>query len=254
MSREKIRAAAWLGRGRASSMRGFAYREDAQVTSEKPTGSASAARRVSTARPHLLEERRLARGDELHVAQDHERVELEGDLLRVGAGVEIAGGLRGRDLLGEQREPVVAERHRLVADGARARVELAHRRDEEAPAGEDALLDVVEEAGDMRPAAGGRRPSPPRPARSRAPRRSCAPCRSSPTAAPPRAEEPEQPTLADPDRLGQARDRQAVEPFDGRSAAPPRAGSRRGCGHRRSAGHATVGERGLGGGFRRPSA
>ena len=66
-------------------------------------------------------------------------------------GIELAGRLRGRHLLGEQREPTLAERHGAVADGARTGVELAHRGDEEAAAGEDALLDVVEEPLDVGP-------------------------------------------------------------------------------------------------------
>ena len=72
----------------------------------------------------------------------------------VGGGIELAGRLRGRHLLGEQREPALAERHGAVADGARTGVELAHRGDEEAPAGEDALLDVVEEPLDVGPQPG----------------------------------------------------------------------------------------------------
>ena len=51
--------------------------------------------------------------------------------------------------LGEEIQPPLAEGHRTVADGAWMGVELAEGGDEEAPAGEDALLDVVEEPLDV---------------------------------------------------------------------------------------------------------
>src|SRR5262245_12171818 len=73
--------------------------------------------------PHRLECRGVAAGDELDVAQDHEGLELEDDLGRIGGGLERAGRLRGRDLRGEQLQPAPAERHRRVADGPRMRVE-----------------------------------------------------------------------------------------------------------------------------------
>jgi len=69
----------------------------------------------------------------------------ERDLRRIGGRIELAGRLRGRHLVGEQREPTLAVRHGVIANGARTGVELAHRGDEEAAAGEDALLDVGEE-------------------------------------------------------------------------------------------------------------
>ena len=94
---------------------------------------------------HAIESCGVGGGDELHVAENHVGVELEGDLRRVGAGIELAGCLRGRDLLGEQREPALAEGHGAVADGARVGVELAHRGDEEAAPREDTFLDVVED-------------------------------------------------------------------------------------------------------------
>src|SRR4051812_43668664 len=74
---------------------------------------------------HAIEGCTVGAGDELHVAEHHEGVELEGDLRRVGGGIELAGCLPGRDLLGEQPEPVLAERHGAVANGSRMGVELA---------------------------------------------------------------------------------------------------------------------------------
>src|SRR4051812_49261724 len=91
-----------------------------------------------------VEDRATAARGELDVAEDHEGMELEGDLRRVGLGRELAGRLPVRHLLGEQSQPALAEGHGTVADRAWMGVELADGGDEEAAAGEDAFLDVVE--------------------------------------------------------------------------------------------------------------
>src|SRR2546423_1292330 len=83
---------------------------------------------------HAIEGCGIGAGDELHVPEDHERVELEGNLRRVGAGIELVGCLPGRHLLGEQPEPALAEGHGAVPDGAWMGVELANRGNEETPA------------------------------------------------------------------------------------------------------------------------
>ena len=96
-----------------------------------------------------IEGRGPASGDELHVAEDHEGVELEGDLRWVGTGSSSPAVCPAATSSASSCEPALAERHGAVADGARMRVELADGGDEEAAAGEDALLDVVEEPFDV---------------------------------------------------------------------------------------------------------
>ena len=113
-------------------------------------------------------------------------------------------------------QPALAEGHGAVADGARVGVELADGGDEEAPAGEDALLDVVEEALDVGPQ--------PRHAGRRLARGLDHLLLEDRAGRVDRgqlqlllgAEVREEPALAHADRVGQARERQPVEPVDGR--------------------------------------
>ena len=147
--------------------------------------------------------------------------------------------------LGEQREPALAERHRVVADGARTGVELAHRGDEEAAAGEDALLDVVEEPLDVGPQPGhaGRRlgrglDHQLLEDRARRVDRGQLQLLLG-------AEVREQPALAHADGVGQARRARARRVPRRSPGVRPRAGSPRGCARRRTAGGATAGRRAL---------
>ena len=134
------------------------------------------------------------------------------------AGSSSPAACAAADLRGEQLQPVLAEGHRGVADGARMGVELADGGDEEAPAGEDALLDVVEEPLDVGPqaghAGGGRTRGLDHQLledRARGIDRGQLQLLLG-------AEVREEPALAHADRVGQAREREPVEPVHGRQA------------------------------------
>src|SRR3954463_8612190 len=77
-------------------------------------------------------------------AQQH-RVELEGQLGGVGVRVELAGVAGLADERLDQLDPPALEAHELLPHASRAGVELRRGRGEEAAAGEDLALEVVEE-------------------------------------------------------------------------------------------------------------
>jgi peptide/nickel transport system permease protein len=83
-----------------------------------------------------------------------ERVQLEGDSARVGTRVELAELLGLLDRVLQVRVPARELHGDPFPDGARAVLELGRGGREEAAAGEDLALDVVEEAVEERPDAG----------------------------------------------------------------------------------------------------
>ena len=80
------------------------------------------------------------------VRSGEDRAELEGELVGVGVGVDLGGGLRLPGRLGEEITPLTLVLGHAVAHRPATAAHVGGHADEEAAAREDPLLDVVEVA------------------------------------------------------------------------------------------------------------